>query len=106
MNDRVPRYVRIARSIALAGAATLGCAKNEPEAKPPVATPSESSASSTATTVEPKSGPGCFCRKHKSDSDPGKHELCKVGDVDFQGNVCEAGDPAEGPLPPPDLPSV
>ena len=32
-------------------------------------------------------------------------EAMPVGALDYKGSVCTAGNPAEGPLPPPDLPA-
>ncbi len=63
-------------------------------------------ASAPSSTTSPPAADGCFCFRHKSDSQfiHGR-SLCQVGQKDYQGEICKAGDPAEGPHPPPDLPA-
>lgn len=82
-----------------------------PEAKSttaPSATPTTSTevVSTPSSTASPPAADGCFCFRHKSDSQfiHGR-PLCQVGQKDYQGEICTAGDPAEGPHPPPDLPA-
>lgn len=87
-----------------------------PEAKStntPSATPTTTSTASAtevvtapSSTTSPPAADGCFCFRHKSDSQyiQGR-PLCQVGQKDYQGEICKAGDPAEGPHPPPDLPA-
>ncbi|MBL8722140.1 MAG: hypothetical protein JNL79_39535 [Myxococcales bacterium] len=73
-------------------------------------TPSTAASASTGevvsapSTTSPPAADGCFCFRHKSDSQfiHGR-PLCQVGQEDYQGEICKAGDPAEGPHPPPDL---
>jgi hypothetical protein len=99
------RYLLVSRSLALVcGVAAIACGKTEPEAKNPGPASVAGSASSATSSTPEESG--CFCRRHKSDSDRDDRPLCKIGDTDYNGKVCEPGNPAEGPLPPPDLPHV
>lgn len=96
-------HLRWLRAIALLPA----CA---PAAPPPTNAPSAAPMAASATVASSaapsSSAPaeGCFCLRHKSDG-PHVHgrPLCAVGEKDFAGEVCTAGNPAEGPLPPPDL---
>lgn len=84
-------------------------AKTAPSTTTPTTTSSASATEVVTTpgsTTSPPAADGCFCFRHKSDSQfIGGRPLCQVGQKDYQGEICKAGDPAEGPHPPPDLPA-
>lgn len=91
----------------------VGCSTSEVATKTPATESVPATAEPTTSAVAPTpSGTaatpaGCFCRRHKSDSQISQgRPWCKIGEPDYEGIVCTPGNPAEGPLPPPDLPAA
>lgn len=122
--DDLPRFLRVARALALTVAAPIACAGGGPQASAPSAAPlpSSSAAPSSDETAEvasdPKADPQTDpstegdgpCRCSWDTNASAAPRVCKKGETSYAGAACvPATRPkypiAIGPLPPPDLPA-